>query len=99
MSKKAACRAHSAKRAKERFGITFTRDVHNGVRRQIRLGTALSLFKESCSRHHYAVMVEGKILPIVWDRLRKVIVTVLPPQALEPFAHRVARHWSGYGLG
>lgn len=98
MSKKAACIAHSERRARQRFGIALSRGIRQAVEKQIRNGEALSLLKQSCAKHHYAVVAGGTIIPIVWDKVRKVIVTVLPPKTLKPYAEQMAQHWNGYVL-
>lgn len=96
--KKGSSMAHSEKRARQRFGIALSSGTRQAIEEQIRYGGALSLFKQSSTKHHYAVVAGGTIIPIVWDRARKVIVTVLPPDALKPYAELIARHWNGYIL-
>lgn len=87
--KKKACEAHSGKRLSARFGFSPTRLGRTEIQRQILSGSALHLWKQSCSRHHYAVNLCDQVIPIVWDRFRNVMITVLPPDALAPYADRI----------
>lgn len=74
--------AHAAKRARQRFGITLTDALHAEWVRQITAGETRCLGAESIARIHHAVLHEGREVPVVYDRTRSTICTVLPVSAL-----------------
>lgn len=75
-------RLHAEKRAKERYpALNFSfKKIRQAI--QERRG-ARFLLKQSNSRTHWAVMVDGVEIPVVYDKTKKQVVTVLPQNALK----------------
>ena len=80
-TKKAAQKAHAARRAKERFGIDLGREAQRSIVGRIRAGKAKLLGWQSLRVKGYEIEHEGKLLTVLYDRKRKVLITVLPPGA------------------
>ena len=81
--KAVAQRFHAKKRALQRYGVNLPTTAQAAIVKLIQKGQARWLKTQSNRVTHWAVEWEGKILPVVYDKLRKQLVTVLPPEALE----------------
>jgi len=67
---------HFSMRAAERYG-EHSIDV-DAINRLVRAGQTTHVFKESNTRSHHIVRWNGKDMKVVYDRLRKTVVTALP---------------------
>ena len=77
-AKPKAQQAHAIRRAWERFGLTVTQEAYDDACMDIYEGRATFLEKESNRVYHFLVNLAGREVPVVYDRMRKTIVTVLP---------------------
>lgn len=84
ISKKYSQRAHAKRRALERFGIELTKDVRRTLVQAIQKGEARFRARQSLRITHWIVEYQGKELPVVYDRQRHEIVTVLPAPPVSP---------------
>jgi len=77
---------HSKGRARERYGIHLSRNVYNAWIKAIQglddTITVRPLGQESRSLTHFAISWGGQEIPVVYDRNRKTIKTVLPLSGL-----------------
>lgn len=80
--KKVAQRFHAKKRATQRYGLTLTTEKQQAIVRLIQLGRGRFIRNQSNRVSVWAVEYGGMILPVVYDKNRKVLVTVLPQEAL-----------------
>lgn len=81
--KEVAQRFHAKKRATQRYGIQLTTQKQAAIVKLIQRGKARWLKTQSNRITHWAVEWEGQIIPVVYDKIRKQLVTVLPLEALE----------------
>lgn len=81
-NKKSAQRFHTKKRAAQRYGLTLTTEKQQEIVRKIQNGDGWFLRAESKRITHWAIQYAGQTLPVVYDKARKELVTVLPPKAL-----------------
>ena len=80
-SKDKACKQkeHAIRRARERYGLEVSVQEYNEACQRICEGRWIKhLEDESLRLTHYLVELAGKQVPVVFDRHRKTIVTVLP---------------------
>lgn len=68
----AHCEKHFRNRLVERYGLHTPAST---VSEMIRSGQAEFLFKESLSRSHFAVHLEGQRVTVVYNRLLSTVVT------------------------
>ena len=87
-----ASRIHSTRRCFQRFGFGLSDDAVDGVVTRIQRGQAVVLRKLSTSRTLFAVEMEHHrtMLPVIYSRTRKTIVTVLPEETLERYRDKIA---------
>jgi hypothetical protein len=90
--KKDRNRSHAKARAKERFGIDLTNEDLRRIVRDIESGVAIFILPARGSRDVglYDVILRSRLVRIVYDRVTKVVVTVLPSTALWPAPKRAA---------
>jgi len=79
-NKAKAIKAHARRRAYERLGVVLSNDLHAGLVRQIVKGTARLVRKESNRVTIFEVELAGQLVEVAYDKERKLIVTVLPPE-------------------
>lgn len=85
INKAHAQRRHAAKRAEERYGCSLNRKIQDILVAAIQSGDssrAKHLEKQSNRISIWVVRYNDNYLPLVYDRNRKVVVSVLPDQAL-----------------
>lgn len=82
-SKKHNQRHHAKVRAIERYGLVLNRHEYQALVAQIQSGAAVCLGRSSCRVTHWIVTHGETRLYALYDRLRKAIITFLPPEALE----------------
>jgi|FLYL01.1.fsa_nt_gi uncharacterized alkaline shock family protein YloU len=68
---------HAQRRFWGRHNIELTKELHAELVAQIRAGAATLLERQSARVRLYLVNVHGKEIPVVYDRIRKQIVTAL----------------------
>ncbi len=73
---------HAKRRAAERYGVDLHQDAYLQMIRAIQAGNAKLIKRQSVRCAIYEVSHKGQKLPVVYDRKRKTIVTVLPEAAL-----------------
>jgi hypothetical protein len=78
MDKKKAERIHSQRRALERNNLNLTSDVRNILRGQIKKNKGKFLYRESRRVTVWEVAHQEQKYKVVYDKLRKEIVTFLP---------------------
>lgn len=81
--KKKAQKIHAKRRALQRYSIELNKSLHKDWIHQIQNGVAKFVERQSNRISVYEILVEGKIIPVVYDKIRKNIVTVLPPDYKE----------------
>jgi hypothetical protein len=71
---------HAQDRALQRYGVPLTKEVVEQIiyRIQNSLPGAEYVAKQSNTRSIWDVQVEGKWMRVVYDKARKMLVTVLP---------------------
>lgn len=77
-SKKKSQKKHAKRRAFERYGIVLNEDELKQIASYIRKGKADLIRKRSNRVSVYMVRWKDKSYPVVYDRLRRTIVTFLP---------------------
>lgn len=78
-TKQQAERAHCKQRFLERYGIEFNRHMRREFERLIQTSQTHLIKKQSNRVSIHDVIYEGIVYRVVYDRNRKTIVTVLPP--------------------
>ena len=73
-----AQRRHAKTRALQRYDLDLSREDLEELVRQIQLGKAEFILRQSCRVSFFAVELRGQKFPVVYDKQRKTIVTVLP---------------------
>lgn len=74
------CERHFRMRLLQRYGIALG-DRYTSCNREVQEGRATFDFKESNTRTHWTLEIEGKQVRVVYDRGRSALVTALPPIA------------------
>ena len=83
MNKHTAQRSHAKRRFRERFEFDFNRHVRREFVRMVQAGEAVFVEKQSLRVSLFDIYHEGNKYRVVYDKLRKNIVTDLPQEALE----------------
>ncbi len=78
MTKKATERLHAKRRAFERYGLTFTKDIRNHFCKCIRDGKGKFTERQSRRVTIWNVEYEGMAYRVVYDSVRHEIVSFLP---------------------
>jgi len=73
-----ACRIHAKRRAAERYGVAVNRAALREVTRQIQSGEAAFVEKQSLRLSCFLVVIDGRKMIAIYDRVRKTAVTFLP---------------------
>ena len=73
---------HSKRRAAERYDLELHQDAEASIIRAIQGGEAKFIRRQSYRVSIFEVEHEGRTLPVVYDRKRKTIATILPKEAL-----------------
>jgi hypothetical protein len=76
-NKTEASTIHALKRAKERFDWELTKADLKKIRTQIQNGDSIPLKKSSNRVHVHIVTYNGVQLKVAYDKIRKVIVTLM----------------------
>ena len=74
---------HAKERALERYGLVLTRAVYREWVKLIQSHKATFVSRTSHRLTRFIVHWEGQDFPVVYDSIRKTIVTVLPKEALQ----------------
>lgn len=74
---------HARRRAAARYAVNLHDDAQERIVRSIQSGEARLIRRQSQRVGVYEVSHEGKKLPVVYDRKRKTLITVLPEEALD----------------
>jgi hypothetical protein len=81
-TKREAQRRHAKRRAAERFGVNLNHALHTELVQAIQAGQATFVRRQSHRVSHFDVTLPtGQTARVVYDRHRKVLITVLPPEA------------------
>jgi len=83
-SKSTNQKRHARRRAAERYELDLHQDAQAAIVRAIQGGEARFIRKQSQRVSVWEVEHGGRRLPVVYDKKRKTIVTVLPEAALRP---------------
>jgi hypothetical protein len=85
-----ALRLHTRKRARQRYGLHLVRDDLEQIVGQIqRREDAYRVMDQSNRKSHWLVWYRERWLPVVYDRGRHAIVTVLPQSVLAEYRKQV----------
>jgi ABC-type iron transport system FetAB ATPase subunit len=68
---------HATRRAKERYALTLSKGDFKEITRDITTGNSSFIKKVSNTRSVHDVLFKGITLRVVYDKLRKCIVTFL----------------------
>lgn len=81
-SKDKACKQkeHAIRRARERYNLYVTDHDYAAACRMIQSGNAEFIEQESLRIVHLKVELAGQKVPVVYDKKRRTIVTVLPEE-------------------
>jgi len=77
-SKARAQKIHFLRRVAGRTGATLTKDDYERIVRDIQLGRARMVYKQSNRIIHYRVQIGDQERIVVFDNSRKTLVTVIP---------------------
>jgi hypothetical protein len=81
-TKREAQRVHAKRRAAERYGITLNHALHTELIAAIQTGRATFVRRQSHRVSLFDVTLPtGVTARVVYDRHRKALITVLPPEA------------------
>jgi hypothetical protein len=78
VNKKQSLRVHAKKRAKERYGLDLNRTQLQEIIGKCRNGSAKLLRHHSLRVREFLVAWQGLELRVLYDKLRKEIITFLP---------------------
>lgn len=82
---KKVLRSHAKRRAAERYGIFLGKEEQGRIVKDIQEGKATLLEKQSLRVSVWEVKVEGKIIPVCFDKKRQAIITCLPQEYMNNF--------------
>jgi hypothetical protein len=81
-AKRQAQRLHAKRRAAERVGVNLNHALHTELVQAIQGGQATFIRRQSHRVSHFDVVLPtGQTARVVYDRHRKALITVLPPEA------------------
>lgn len=83
MNKTQAQRIHASRRAAERYGMKFGRAEQREFVKAIQTGKSTVIEKQSHRVTVHELIIEGEPVRVVYDRIRKTIVTFLPFEEVE----------------
>jgi hypothetical protein len=73
---------HASKRAKERYDLELTPELENRFVNKIKKGRGEFVKRYSTNRTEWRLLHEGFYYRVIYDKLRKRIVTFLPIQGV-----------------
>lgn len=90
-TKQAAERLHANRRCRERYGFSLNDARHRTICAMIHEGSRECVFleRQSLRISLFAVFLEEAWLPVVYDRVRKTVVTVLPDVVLNEHSDKL----------
>ena len=68
---------HAKMRAMERFDIDLNKELHGRIKSKIGSGEFPLIFRQSCRVGLYQAEMDGKRPIIVYDKIRRIVVTFL----------------------
>ncbi len=77
-TKRKSLKIHATKRFEQRVGIPYSKRIHDCIVNKIQSGESNCVRTVSNTRTIHDVNIESRTIRIVYDKLRKTIVTVLP---------------------
>lgn len=77
---------HARRRAIERYNFILTPRIEEGFIKQIRGNEAIFLYRISGRLSTFAVIYDGRYIPVFYDRHRGQITSLLPEDRLEKYA-------------
>jgi len=75
------CERHFRRRLFERYGITLEGNRYRVLCDDVRSGRGRFLFKESLTRTHWLLNIDGRGVRVVYDKGQSALSTALPPLA------------------
>jgi hypothetical protein len=78
LTKKTCERIHATKRAQERYGLEYTKEIRDLIKYKIQNNKTILVQRVSNTRTVRLVDIEEYYYKIVWDSIRQEIVTFLP---------------------
>lgn len=78
LSKRASNHRHAKRRAAERYGLNMIQRLHRQIVQQIQAGQATPQGRLTNTRTRFEVEVEGQRPRVIYDRVQKNLVTILP---------------------
>jgi len=82
-TKKQAQNVHARRRFQQRFGISLTKELKDEILDTIHKGWANFVEKQSNRISLFDVFVKGKKIRVVYDKMRKNIVSALYPEGIK----------------
>lgn len=76
--KRACQQEHAKRRCRERLGFTLTPEDEQQIIHKIQNGIATFIERQSNRISLFGVMLRGTETVVVYDRVRKVVVTLIP---------------------
>lgn len=77
-SKSKTIKNHARRRFGQRHGMALTNELHQILVRKIQHGKAVMSIAQSCNRTLHRLEHDDCVFDVIYDRDRKLIVTVLP---------------------
>lgn len=71
---------HAKRRALQRFGIELTDEKRQNILNQINSGKSRLVRRQSHRVAIHEVTLDGVLIHVVYDKHRKEVVTLLPPE-------------------
>ena len=82
MTKRKAAQLHSQRRARQRYGMSLSKQQLNEMRCMIQHGKSTFLERISDDKVVHAVELDGVTYPVVYSKRNKAVLTVLPEHVL-----------------
>lgn len=76
-------RIHFKRRLRERYGIRINRNAYRELVDRVLLGETTYIFKQSNTRTIHRMIICNKSVIVVYDSMRRELVTALPPDLTE----------------
>jgi len=79
-------KGHAKRRARERYGLNLRQHEYDELVRRIKNNIDCRFLQRQSNRVSlFAIKMDGNWLPVVYDKQRHTVVTILPPEALDQY--------------
>jgi len=76
---------HAKKRAQERYGVSLSKQDMKEIAGWIRHNKARHIHTKSLTKAIWAVEIRGEEIIVLYDRKKRIVVTVLPSEVEERY--------------